>query len=265
MSWALSCLQLRKYYSELILITDDFGKELLIDRLNLPYTKVETNLNKLASYHPDLWALGKVFSYGSQNHPFIHVDSDVYIFKNFPSKIESSPLVCQNFDIDHVDYIRILKEMDNYKFDYPEVLSILRSNQQSVVASNAGILGGNNTEFFKEFKTTSFNFVNCNFSKLKDIHVASFNIIFEQYLFYAMAHYHNIPITPYFVKPDIGKTPNRCIMYHNTPTKSKYIHMIAGFKQNTLLVNQMKTLLRILHPEYYYKVINLSENAIFKI
>ena len=129
MSWALSCLQIRKYYDEVLLITDDFGKELLINLLNLPYTSVNTGLNELRSFHPDLWALGKIYSYDCQNKPFIHVDGDVFIFGRFNSKIENSQLVCQNFDINQEDYIRILKEMDNNKFNYPEVIKIYRKKR----------------------------------------------------------------------------------------------------------------------------------------
>jgi len=63
MSWAFSCLQFKKYYSEVELITDKLGKELLIDKLELPYTSVKVELDQLNSYHSDLWALGKIVKY----------------------------------------------------------------------------------------------------------------------------------------------------------------------------------------------------------
>ncbi len=47
MSWALSSMQLRKFYPHLSLYTDDFGKELLVDRLHLPYTAVHLDLEGL--------------------------------------------------------------------------------------------------------------------------------------------------------------------------------------------------------------------------
>jgi uncharacterized GH25 family protein len=40
MSWALSCLQFKKYYKDLVLVTDKAGKKLLIDKLNLPYSEI---------------------------------------------------------------------------------------------------------------------------------------------------------------------------------------------------------------------------------
>ncbi len=40
MSWALSCICLRMHYDEVALYTDEEGKHVLIDLLNLPYTEV---------------------------------------------------------------------------------------------------------------------------------------------------------------------------------------------------------------------------------
>ena len=38
MSWALSCCSLREHYDEVALYTDKQGYEVLIEKLNLPYT-----------------------------------------------------------------------------------------------------------------------------------------------------------------------------------------------------------------------------------
>src|SRR5215213_9355428 len=69
-SWALSCLQLRKYYSEVELVTDNLGKFILIDCMQLPYTKVVVRLNEIDHYDSSLWALGKIFAYSLQTTPF---------------------------------------------------------------------------------------------------------------------------------------------------------------------------------------------------
>ncbi len=70
-SWALSCLQFRKYYDDVELITDEIGYNILIEKLKLPYTKVDVCLDKINHYHEDLWALGKIYAYSIQNTPFI--------------------------------------------------------------------------------------------------------------------------------------------------------------------------------------------------
>src|SRR5690349_5092674 len=75
MSWALSCLQAKKFYQHVELVTDERGKEILIHRLGLPYSSINTQLEAaLDTYPPELWSLAKIFSYNLQEEPFIHLD-----------------------------------------------------------------------------------------------------------------------------------------------------------------------------------------------
>ena len=43
MSWTLSCLQLKQYYSEVVLYCDSVSAKTLIDVLQLPYSDVVCN------------------------------------------------------------------------------------------------------------------------------------------------------------------------------------------------------------------------------
>ena len=58
MSWALSCISLRKNYDEVALYTDEIGKRVLIDLLHLPYTEVHVVYDEhlCLSHH---WAYAK--------------------------------------------------------------------------------------------------------------------------------------------------------------------------------------------------------------
>ena len=88
MSWALSCLQLNKFYNNVELITDSRGKELLIDKLKLPYKNVRIELDNLNfDCSPQLWVTNKIYSYTLHNEPFLNVDGDVYIFQPFPDDL----------------------------------------------------------------------------------------------------------------------------------------------------------------------------------
>lgn len=91
MSWALSCLQLKKFYSNIELITDSIGKKILIDTFNLPYSSVSTALeNSLDKYPAELWSLAKIFSYSIQKEQFIHVDGDVFLWQSLDDKFENA-------------------------------------------------------------------------------------------------------------------------------------------------------------------------------
>ena len=83
MGWALSCLQLHKVYGNITLFANSQAADLLIDKLQLPYTEVNLAHNKLTLIHPNLWALPKIYTYSLQEHPFLHIDGDVFLFEPF--------------------------------------------------------------------------------------------------------------------------------------------------------------------------------------
>ena len=116
MSWALSCLQLRKFYDEVELVTDSEGADLLINKLHLPYTSCKPVLDKLVDENPAVWALGKIAAYEAQEVPFIHVDGDIYIWKPFPKRIEEADIAVQNVEKNYPFGINLLKEMHEKKF-----------------------------------------------------------------------------------------------------------------------------------------------------
>lgn len=84
MSWALSSLQLRKFYDDLTLYTDNNGKFILIDKLNYPYKNVQLSHNNLRIYPKNIWILGKIHTFSLQERTFMYVDGDVYIWKKLP-------------------------------------------------------------------------------------------------------------------------------------------------------------------------------------
>ena len=98
MSWALSCLKFKEFYEDVELYTDQEGKELLIDLLNLPSSKVHISLDELNYLPEQMWALPKIFTYSLQTEPFIHADGDVYIWRKFDNHFEQSPLIAQHLE-----------------------------------------------------------------------------------------------------------------------------------------------------------------------
>lgn len=142
MSWALSCLRVKEYYDRIELVTDEKGKDLLIDKLQLPYTKVLIKLNALDKYNPDLWTLSKIYACSIQKEPFIHIDNDVYIWKKFSTDIELAPLVAQNIELNHTFYQDLLNQIENI-FTIPDVIVEERKRTPDIFAANTGIVGGN--------------------------------------------------------------------------------------------------------------------------
>lgn len=99
----LSLLLARRHYPETALVTDSAGKALLVDTLGLSFTSVSTELDCLRDADPDLWALGKLVAYSIQDEPFIHLDTDVFLWRALPARLTSAPVLAQHreqFDTD---------------------------------------------------------------------------------------------------------------------------------------------------------------------
>ncbi|MFN8844096.1 MAG: DUF6734 family protein, partial [Chryseotalea sp.] len=191
MSWTLSCLQLKQFYPEVTLHADSVSARMLIDTLKLPYDNVICDLNCLDKYHPKLWALPKVHTYSKQKSPFLHIDGDVFIWNEFDEDLLRSKLIAQNEESATIYYENILRSLEEVLSYFPTEIVNERKLANPVHAFNAGILGGNDIEFFEEYATKAFQFVDNNVLNLSKVNVSNFNIFFEQYLFYCLVRSKN--------------------------------------------------------------------------
>ncbi len=142
MSWALSSLQLHQFYDHVELITDNKGKELLIDQLKLPYKKVRIELDNLDLVDiPGLWVMKKIYSYTLHKEPFLNIDGDVFVFKPFPENLLSGQLIGQNIE-QGFDYYKELVELVENSFDFvPSYFTSPLIENKILNGSNAGIIG----------------------------------------------------------------------------------------------------------------------------
>lgn len=148
MSWALSCLSLKRFYKKVELITDKAGSKLLVTELELPYTDIEVCLDQLNHYHPNLWAIGKIKTYQLQTEPFLHIDSDIYVWKKLGNlSFHKSPLIVQNVEYDCKWNIEAMVNNEKKLSFLPEEINgaYKKSDFTSI---NAGVIGGTDLDFF---------------------------------------------------------------------------------------------------------------------
>lgn len=126
-SWALSCLRLAKMYDDVELYTDSYGKHILYEMLELPYTNVSTDLECLDSLNHNLWAFGKIYTYSLQSQPFLHVDSDVYMWKKFDDRIMSADVVGQSLEENYVANIDYFNRIEKVLTYIPDAIRIARA------------------------------------------------------------------------------------------------------------------------------------------
>ncbi|UMO99601.1 DUF6734 family protein [Amycolatopsis sp. EV170708-02-1] len=96
LSWILSFRLASQLFPTTALVTDDWGHELLVTRLRLPFDDISLSLNGLDGQDPSWWALGKLHAYREQREPFLHIDNDVFLWPGFPAAGLDGEIVAQN-------------------------------------------------------------------------------------------------------------------------------------------------------------------------
>jgi hypothetical protein len=250
MSWALSSLQINKFCNNPELITDDFGKSILVDCLRLPYKKVKSDFDSFETpFHNDLWVIRKINSYASQNEPFLYIDGDVYLFAPLSESVSEAPLVAQNLEINTIFYQEPVKELRKHFNIFPSFL-----HTSDVIAANAGIMGGKDISFFKEYQQKIHEFLASNHPFSEKINWYSQNIVVEQHFFACLAAEKNIPITYISDQVSTRDYSPEYFRFTDLPHQCSYIHLMDG-KKMISLCESLAQRLKIDYPEMYFRIL----------
>jgi hypothetical protein len=263
MSWVLSCLQLHLFYEDLELITDRNGKELLIDRLQLPYKKVRIELDDLDLVPiPGLWVMKKIYSYTRHEEPFLNVDGDVFVYAPFPKELLSGQLIAQNIEQDF-DYYKELVGLVGDSFPFvPKPIKDQIEKGKVIQASNAGIFGGKNHAFFKDYFQVVEQFIADNQDMIKSLsptQLVNFNAVVEQYIFNCLSSDRGIEVN-YLL--DTIYDPSffeSFANFHHLPNNIAFMHALGDYKKNGWVCDQLAHRLRLDYPEYFARVMGLFE------
>jgi hypothetical protein len=192
-TWALSILRLREHFDEVHLVTDDFGKELLLYALELPYTSFSTELNELDDMPSQFWCAGKLHVSANTDCPFLHIDGDLILGDLFDKSLLNQPLIAEFHYEDKVK-------------NYEPTLNLLRQNQANLLISNdlkmtiaqpdyiyndynLGVVGGNDYTFLNDYAQKSLAMIEANKDSIPSdqISISFTNCLIEQLNFYQMA------------------------------------------------------------------------------
>src|SRR5262245_15965932 len=200
-AWTLSVHLAQRHFDDVELVTDNYGKAMLVDGLHLPFTKVKNELDAVVPAHvKDLyWTFGKLWAYSLQDEPFIHIDYDVFLWNKLPERILAAPMFGQNMECD-------IWQVDIYRQGYKALCGHLKHKphdwiaiypyvHKHDIAINVGIIGGNDIEFLRKYASTAIDMItHCEnkegfeiiqrLNKLTDGNVAhGCNVVTEQYLY----------------------------------------------------------------------------------
>jgi hypothetical protein len=200
-AWGLSLRLARQHFPETVLITDTPGKALLVNKLGLEFTEVSTALDRLRDADPGWWALGKLMAYSLQNQPFVHLDTDVFLWRALPAALISAPVFAQcpeGHSLEHMgcplraieDALRRHGQSLPVEWEWASSRSTTWFRQE-----NCGILGSNRPDFVRHYAQTALRLIldpsyRAVWSELPQKH--EFNMILEQFLLGACVDFHRI-------------------------------------------------------------------------
>lgn len=253
-----SCLKYSDHYN-VELFTDNHGKTILHDILDLPYTKINVVLDDINNYPVEFWAIGKIYTYLLQDEPFLHVDYDSFIWKPFPDDLLTKDLITQDLEHELALNSEYYNSIENILINIPQSIQEYRKSHKKVNCINAGIIGGNDITFIKKYAQEVFDFVNSNINNEKLLEVDNigyFNVIFEQYLFYCLAESKHKNIS-YLLPIQTDHNYNRGLNdYFDIPHNRHYLHALGGAKKDYRTRFQMIQRLWYEYPIYYNRLIN---------
>jgi len=265
LSWVLSLETARRHFGTTALVTDASGAALLVEGLGLQFDDVSTQLDGLAEAEADWWGLGKLVAYGSQREPFIHIDSDVYLWSPLPERLVTAPVLGQNSEV-------FVPGSSSYKPDMLETalvggwlpeewLEIRKLSTPALEAVCCGIVGGTDVGFLAHYAAQAIELVNhhgnqSGLKQLKDR--AEHMILVEQFLLWACLKYHSANPSSKF--QDIGieylfRTEKHA---YRGSAVSAYTHLMGPAKCNRLIANRLENRVRRQFPDLAARVDQLA-------
>ncbi|BAZ37724.1 hypothetical protein NIES4101_36470 [Calothrix sp. NIES-4101] len=263
LAWILSVETAKKHYPETVLFTDSYGARVLIDELGLEFTQVSTELDALENCDSRCWALGKVYTYSIQTQPFIHIDSDVFLWKPLPPEMNFAPLLAQNpefFTVGNSWYAPESMESAISRINgwLPEEWIWQRNFSFLQTAYNCGIFGGHAVDFIRYYANLAIRFIENSSNQLAWLILhpdTERNILFEQYLLGCCIKYHqqqtkspykDIYIECLFSSLDDAFIPEKA-------ARVGFTHLIADAKQNRKIAEHLENRVKRDYPKYYYQ------------
>lgn len=267
MSWALSCLSLRKHYEEVALYTDMQGKHVLIDQLHLPYTEVNVVYDETLCL-PLHWAYSKIKTYSLQTKPFLHVDGDVFLPTPIPDEVISAPLIAQNREIGTAYYRTMMQRVfHNPDIKLPDY--VRRGLDDGSLASyNMGVFGGSDLDFIQRYCREVFRFTeenHINQAKHPNSNIEC-NVFFEQILLAAMADKEQKEVGSVVSHPMYDEGYTICEFCNLRAFDERPIHhLLGGHKHNPKVLRMLVQALIRLYPKIFNQILEFCPKFAYEV
>ena len=268
LAWGLSLRLARRHFPETMLVTDSAGKSLLVDALGLPFTHVSTELDQLRRVDASWWALGKLIAYRMQQQPFIHLDTDVFLWKPLPAGMLAASVFAQCREEHAVQQWSGHEDVERAFFDHsialPAEWEWSRSRSLHYYQeANCGIMGGNRIDFIRYYSELAIDLV------LNPDHSSAWqavpdhgghNMFVEQFLLDACFEFHRShPQSPFrgihmrYLFPTNAEAFDR-----HCAARAGYTHLLGDSKQDPHIARRLEERTQQEDPNFYRHCLQLS-------
>jgi len=261
LAWVLSVNTARRHYPETTLITDRLGKKLLVDQLGLPFAYVSTELDRLAEADPGWWALGKLVAYSLQTEPFVHVDTDVFLWKPLPKTVSEAPVFTQCPESYANEAKPSLGEIEcvfhKTGQELPPEWKWVRSRATGWFGEeNCGILGGCQVEFLCDYAHAAVDLILAPeyapvWSHFPD--KFSHNFTVEQFYLWARIEFYRCQRAPQYpglrVNHLFSSVQEACDA--NCARRLGFTHLWSDIKSHPAVATRLEQRVRHDYPDFY--------------
>lgn len=272
LAWGLSLRLAKRQFAETLLVTDSAGKALLVDQLGLDFTEVSTELDRLRNADPGWWALGKLVAYSVQDRPFIHLDTDVFLWRPLPASLTAAPVFGQCPE-DHnaletwCGPADVERAFTQHGMSLPTEWEWARSRSLSHFREvNCGIVGGTRTDFLRYYANLSIDLVMnrkyaAAWAEFPD--KAGYNMVVEQFQLAACIDFHRLsPESPFrgigirYLFPSCGEAYNP-----QAAAKAGYTHLLGESKSIPDVTSRLDRRVAELDPAFHRHCQRVAQTA----
>jgi hypothetical protein len=270
LAWALSLKLARQHYPDTALVTDQLGAELLVERLGLSFTQVSTELDCLRNADTGWWALGKLYTYSRQDRPFVHLDTDVFLWKALPASFNGAAVFTQCPEEHALDEWCGPRDIEAAFARHGQALPVewewARSQWTAGFREeNCGILGGSHLEFIRHYAQLALRLATDPayadaWSELPD--KAGYNMMIEQFLLAACIDYHR-------AQPHSAYRGVRCkrlfasfgeAFNPQAAARAGYTHLMGDAKSNEFIMRRLEQRMQRDDPSLYRHCLRVAQS-----
>lgn len=235
---------------------------MLVEGIGLDFDHVSTDLNGLENADPGWWALGKIWTYASQKEPFVHIDSDVFLWKPLPEMMVQADILVQNpehFNRGALFYQPEVLEAAIHGVPdgwMPEEWEWYRSNGAVQQGECCGVFGGKRVDFINHYARQALKLLDhpANQAALRAMGDKSEHmVLIEQFFLSACIKYHqqredspHRGLTVAYLFSSMDEAFNAV-----NASRLGFTHLLGGAKRNQHVIKKLERRVKTDYPSQY--------------